>query len=79
MQYTITEIMPKKYMEDPTDLQFVAEVEDEFLPRIGDNLVYNKQEYRVKDVERNLDTRTTFVYVTTPEPEPELDFGYIDC
>lgn len=77
MQYTITEIMPKKYMEDPTDLQFVAEVEDEFLPRIGDNLVYNKQEYRVKDVERNLDTRTTFVYVTTPEPE--LDFGYIDC
>ena len=77
MQYTITEILPKRYMEDPTDLQFVAEVEDEFLPRIGDNLVYNKQEYRVKDVERNLDTRTTIVYVSTPEPED--DFGYIDC
>jgi len=77
MQYTITEILPKKYMEDPTDLQFVTEVEDEFLPRIGDNLVYNSQEYRVKDVERNLDTRTTIVYVSVPEPE--LDFGYIDC
>ncbi|WMI33618.1 hypothetical protein SEA_KENREY_256 [Streptomyces phage Kenrey] len=77
MQYTITEILPKKYMEDPTDFQFVAEVEDEFFPRIGDNLVYNSQEYRVKDVERNLDTRTTVVYVSTPEPE--LDFGYINC
>jgi hypothetical protein len=77
MQYTITEILPKKYMEDPADFQFVAEVKDEFLPRIGDNLVYNSQEYRVKDVERNLDTRTTVVYVSAPEPE--LDFGYIDC
>lgn len=72
MNYTITEILPKKFMEDPTDLQFVAEVEDEFIPRVGDGLVYNKQDYRVSDVERNLDTRTTFVYVTTPEPE--LDF-----
>lgn len=71
MGYTMTEILPKKYMEDPTDLQFVAEVEDDFLPRIGDNIVYNSMEYRVKDVERNLDTRTTFVYVTS-KPE-EID------
>lgn len=78
MQYTITEILPKRYMEDPTDLQFVAEIEDDFLPRIGDNLVYNKQEYRVKDVERNLDTRVTFVYVEVPVREDE-DFGYVDC
>lgn len=64
MQYTITEMLPKRYMEDPTNLEFVAEIEDDFLPRIGDNLVYNGAELRVKDVERNLDTRVTFVYVT---------------
>ena len=77
MQYTITELMPKQYMEDPQDLEFVAEIEDDFIPRIGDNLVYNKAEYRVADVERNLDTRTTIVYVKTTQQEN--DFLYEDC
>lgn len=78
MKYTITEILPKKYMEDPTDLEFVTEVEDEFIPRIGENLVYNGAEYRIKDVERNLDTRTTIVYVTTKVSEEDV-FDFVDC
>ncbi|WMI33854.1 hypothetical protein SEA_PATELGO_253 [Streptomyces phage Patelgo] len=66
--YTITEVLPKRFMEESTQLEFVADVEDDFLPRIGDNLVYNGDELRVKDVERNLDTRVTFVYVTRKRP-----------
>jgi hypothetical protein len=78
MLYNLTEIKPKVFMEAAADIEFIAEIEDDFVPRVGESIVYNSMEWRVKDVERNLDTRITFVYVVAPVRDDD-DFGYVDC
>ncbi|AXQ63474.1 hypothetical protein SEA_COMRADE_243 [Streptomyces phage Comrade] len=64
MIFTVTELLPKKYMEDSQDLEFVAEIKGFDAPRKDDKLVIRGQAFRAAEVERNYDNDTMVVYVT---------------
>jgi hypothetical protein len=61
--FIVTEQLPQRYPEDQIDLKFVKEFKEGDVPRINEALVIDGNSFRVKDVERNYDTNTVYVYV----------------
>lgn len=62
--FIVTEQLPQRYMEESIDLRFVKEFNEGDVPRINEALVIDGNSFRVKDVERNYDTNTVYVYVS---------------
>lgn len=73
--FTVTELLPKPYMESTQDLKFVAEIPgNNETPRKDDTLIIGGISYTVNSIERNYDTDSVFVYVVKIEKYDADDF-----
>lgn len=60
---TVTELLPKKFMESTQDLKHVTYLETTDVPRIGEIITIDGKHWDVAGIERNYDTGDIFVLV----------------